>query len=316
MAKTLKCLLPVVILFLLGWSYRMPKHLSPGVYQLEERTTWSSLPQTAFKLVKDDMASVAPKDYAVAERLKKGGKTVFASFPLGNANQRVQYLALLDEKSKWQGLFVDINRDRVFDEQDQVLLSFEENVRGSRLKYTAEPLLIPVDYKTSAGRIIQKSLRVEIYLFSNPDSGFVETMHRVTSWFEGEVRFAPEKGLEYPVRLALVDLNGDGNFNNFSQDAIYLDLNYNGVFEKNERASFSSLFELGEKNRQKIQYRNYVFQWPYRFAVVPVSEWESASFYEPAGDRETLIKPANPEKPQEISDPEQSKEGESREVEK
>lgn len=294
MAKKIKYLVPAVLLFCVGWSYRMPSYLNPGVYQLSPRTTWSSLPASAFKLVKDDISSAEPKDLKAAPQIKAGQKAVYASFTLGNAGQKVNYLAILDEKAKWQSLYVDVNGDNCFDEQDRVDLSFEEQVRGNRLKYTIEPVVIPVSYKNSAGRIIRKKLQVDIYLFYNPNNSLVETMHRVVTWFEGEGRFSPKKGLEYPVRFALVDLNGDGNFNNFSEDAVYIDLNYDGVFGQRERVTFRSLFDLQTATGENKQYRQYVFPWPYRLAIVPVAEWESSSFYDPVDDAEFPVETVNP----------------------
>jgi alanine racemase len=67
-------------------------------------------------------------------------------------------------------------------------------------------------------------------------------------------------------------------------DMLIADVNYDGSFDKKEVAAFSNLFEIKDKDRNTVQYRNYIFPWPYRLAVLPVSEWKSSAAFEPKSD--------------------------------
>lgn len=283
----------LALLTLAGLGYRVPDNFIPGVYQFVEKSDVSPFVNIPFYYREDTIYSVAPKDIKNNLDLSNAKKTIYGSFELGNLRQNVYYAATINKKDEIDGLYVDLNRDGVIDTQDRVLLYIPQEYKdGTRERTTNDSMKILVDYRTSGGVIVHKYISFKLLIQWQPQRGAAHTAHVVTSWFLGEARFMDGKN-ELPVKIAVIDGDGDGIFNDFNKDKdlVVADVNYDGQFEKNEIAAFNSLFELKSEDHQKIQYRNYIFAWPYRLAIIPVTEWKSGAAYEPSSDGDIPVLP-------------------------
>jgi hypothetical protein len=244
----------------------------------------------------DTIYSVAPKEIKVDLDLSEAKKVVYGSFELGNLQQKVYYLATINKKDDIESLYVDTNRDGIINESDNTLLYINQDYKdGTRERVSNDSSRILVDYRTASNVVIHKYLSVKIMILWQPRSGLARTAHLVTSWFAGELRFTDSQR-ELPVKVAIFDGDNDGIFNDFNQnkDLFVADVNYNGQFDKNEIVAFSNLFEMRGKDRSNIQYRNYIFPWPYKLAILPVSEWKNSSAFEPQSDGDPPLLPAAP----------------------
>jgi hypothetical protein len=287
----------LVILILLALGYRTPKYFTPGVYVLSERRNTTPIEGIPVYYQEDTIYSVAPAEIKVDLNLADAKKVVYGSFELGNVQQKVFYLATINKKDDIEALYVDRNRDGVLNSRDRVLLYVHNDYKdGTRERTTNEPLRILVDYRTASNVIVHKYISFKIMVLWHPKSQIARTAHWVTSWFTGELKFSDDKR-ELPVKVAVIDRDSNGIFNDFNnkdRDVLVADINYNGKFEKNEIVDFSNLFEIKDKNRKTIQYRNYLFPWPYRLAILPVSDWKNSAAFEPSSDGDPPLLPKQP----------------------
>lgn len=273
------------LFFLLSLGYKVPKYFNPGVYYFEEKTNWAPFSGIQFNWRQATVSSVAPQEIEVPLDLSQAKKVIYASFELGN-NKQVVYLAgIVNSKGNLDRLYVDLNNDLVLDESDKVAVNFQEEEKGTKYRSNASPLRTLVSYKNAAGKEIKKYLHFDVVMEYNDRAQKGMIYYRVRSWFFGECRFDERKIGQLPVKIAIVDANNDGIFGDYDQDLLFVDINYNGIFEKGEKADIKALFY----DKDKTQYRNYIFSWPYCLAVVPISEWKDSSIYEPKDDTPQVV---------------------------
>lgn len=273
-----------------GLGFSVPKQFNPGVYYFTEKTDLTPLAEIEYYWQRDNAASVAPQDVKIEVDTKDAKKIVYSYVELGNAKQKVHYFATINTKGDWDSLYVDVDQNGAITPKEKVLLQFQNENEGIKYRVVANPVRVLVNYKNTAGNSIYKHLSFDLLLQYHAQSGQVYVMHRTRSWFLSECRFNEGKNNGIPVKVALVDLNSDGVFSEFSQDGLFVDANYNGVFDKGEKAKFSALAEIESPDKKKVQYRNYVFSWPHCLAIVPVSQWEDSAKYEPSDDAQPKAK--------------------------
>lgn len=274
------------LLLLTGLGFGVPKHLNPGIYYFSEKIDQTPIADLDYYWQRDTASSLAPKDVKIDLKLSDAKKIVYSFVELGNAKEKIHYVATINDKGNWDSLFVDSDQNGVITAKEKTPLHFQNEMDGYKLRMNADPIRVLVGYKNTAGNSIHKYLSFDILMQHHPASGQVIVLHRTRSWFVGEGRFAEGKSNEIPVKIALVDLNSDGIFGDFAQDGLFVDANYNGIFENKEKAKFSALVDIAAADKTKVQYRNYIFSWPYCLAVVPVKQWVDSAKYEPSDDAE------------------------------
>lgn len=274
------------LLLVAGLGFSVPNQLNSGVYYFTEMVDLTPIEGLEHYWQRNNVSAVAPKDIRIDIDLSQAKKVVYSYVELGNAKQRFDYVATINGKGDWESLYVDLDSNGAITPDEMVLLHIQNQDQGHKFRMNANPIRVLVNYKNTAGNAIHKFLSFDVFLQHHIGSGQVILMHRTRSWFLGEARFIDRKLGEVPVKIALVDLNNDGVFSDFNQDGLFIDANYNGVFEKREKAKITALMDVRDKEKGRVQYRNYVFSWPYCLAVVPVKEWIDSANYEPKDDGE------------------------------
>jgi hypothetical protein len=274
MKKIQTALLAGLLFLSLGFT-NQPLPLE-GVYNIKLRTL------TFFDLLSKDtpllsaMAELTeskPKNLNVKPDLAKMTEPTFGSFKLGNNEKKTWFLMAKGEQGFWTEIYVDQNSDRTITQDEKVksLQTYQKKEKKTNVNgcYTMVPVPIRVSYKGFNSEFEKK---VYFFLFADIYENKGETMSVVgisdASFLDGEMKVALGKNTKI-MKFRIYDINGNGCFNDYGEDMIYLDTNYDGYFkikEGRKLTEFYNISKAGEK--QSKQYRFIVLPQPAKIAVV------------------------------------------------
>lgn len=245
-----------------------------GVYNLKLKTlTLFDLgsKDVPFQSVIAELTESKPEGLEVKIDTKKLTEPTYGSLKLGNTNQKVWFLMGKDEQGFWNEVYLDQNGDQRISTNEQIksLQTYQGTERKMRRDstYTMVPIPIRVTVKG-----MDQALQKKLYFFFNTDI-FTNKTESITvvyvfngSFLEGEMKAALGKEIKL-VKFRVFDVDSNGCYNDFGEDLIYLDTNYDGLFKKREGRKLTEFFDFGGAKGKK-QYRLLLPPQPAKLAVI------------------------------------------------
>jgi hypothetical protein len=273
MKKIQTALLAGLLFLSLGFANQQPLPLE-GVYTIKLKTL------TFFDLLSKDtplLSSLAelteskPMNLDVKLDFAKMTEPTFGSFKLGNNEKKTWFLMAKGEQGFWTEIYVDQNADQSLtpDEKVKSLQTYQKKEKKNNVNgcYTMVPVPIRVSYK---GMNSEFEKKVYFFLFADIYSNKGETMSVVgasdASFLDGELNVAAGKNTKI-MKFRIYDIDGNGCFNDYGEDMIYLDRNYDGYFKLKEGRKLTEFYDIPGEKRSK-QYRFIVLPQPAKIAVV------------------------------------------------
>lgn len=259
---------------ILGCGSQMPIPLE-GTYPLKTKTlTIFDLYSQQYK-IKNNVAEVVeskPEKLIIDFDLKKLTEYRFGSFIFGNNNRRTWFVMGKDVQGYWSEFYIDQNNDLIIKENEKVksFQSGQDKVKG--LERTQSLSLIPVQirvsYKGLAGEI-QKNLYFFIIttVLSKNEASDLLVEAITASFLDGEIKVLSGETVK-KVNFRLIDANGNGCFNDYGTDLIFIDLNYNYYYHSKESYQLGEFFDLSVFSGEQKQLRIIVPPYPAKIAVI------------------------------------------------
>ncbi len=258
MRKFALLLIVIVAVFLSGCSGEIPSPYE-GIYQLKLKTlTIFDLDPKNLTLYWNfaELTDSKPEELKVEEGIdyQKFQQYKFGFFRLGNNEEKVWLLMTKDSIGYWNDFYIDQNCDLTITKKEKVK-SFQTNQGKDHGFITKESFsLIPISIKVNY-KGFTKEYEKNLYFFistvdySKKDKSdpFVRIIS--ASFLEGEVKVLKEKD-EKLVSFRIIDTNGNGCFNDFGKDYIYMDLNNDGFYKKNESQTLNQFFDSESGKKQ------------------------------------------------------------------
>jgi hypothetical protein len=295
------------LLYLLGVAFLalgFTKVITPleGVYDVKFKTlTFLDLANKdiPFQSVAAELTESQPAGLNVGIDLSKLREPTFGSLKLGNNDQKVWFVMGKGERGYWTEVYLDQNGDFRITRNEKLKGIQTGDLKERKLRrnsaYTMVPVAIKVGFK-GVNKYFQKKLYYFFYadIVSNKTETFTVAGVSTASFADGEFKVAIRKELKL-VKFRIYDINGNGCFNDYGADMIYLDLNYDGLFKKNEGRKLTEFFDYRPTSKQVKQYRLLVTAQPAKLAVIDSFQEFDRSKLEAAPDPDVDESDANPE---------------------
>jgi hypothetical protein len=246
-----------------------------GVYDLKLKTlTFFDLvsKDVPFQSTTAELTESKPANLEVQVDLTKMTEPTFGSIKLGNNDQKVWFLMGKGEQGYWTEVYLDQNADHRISLNEKIKSLQTVDTTERKLKrssaYTMVPIAIKVSFKGVSTQF-QKKLYFFFYadILSNKTESFTVVGVSNASFLDGEIKLAVGKDLKL-VKVRIFDINGNGSFNDYGEDMIYFDTNYDGLFKKNEGQKLTEFFDYGPTPKQTKQYRLLLTPQPAKLAVI------------------------------------------------
>ncbi len=292
MKKILSLSLIIVIAVLsMGFSNKLPLP-EEGVYPLKLRTlTYFDLASKEFPLGSNlaEVMEVKP-DYLTVHIDNQLTAIQYGFFKLGNHDQKVWFCFGKNPANGQIEFYIDQNADNQLVSKEKVESMETFNQKSSGFTIEGHISLIPVGISVSYRGINNDYLKKLFFFISleyltkkgNTDLR-VEAV--TASFLEGEMTVLAGK-TEKQMKIRLMDINGNGCFNDYGKDLIYIDINADEYFRKRESQPITEFYDFPgtNANRQKRQLRMIVLPMPAKIAVVGATADFDRSSLEPASD--------------------------------
>lgn len=290
--KKLQCLmLTMLFFFMTGFSFfKKPPVPLEGIYDLKLKTL------TVFDLSSKDimlnsviaeLTESKPEGLRVNVDLKQMTEPTFGCFKLGNVNQKIWFLMGRDAQGFWSEVYLDQNGDGQIDPKEQIKSLQKYQSKERKLKRDSTYTLIPIPIRVKI-KGIDREIYKRLYYFFNADI-FTNQKESITvvsvfngSFLEGEMKVALGKETKL-VKFRIFDVDGNGCYNDFGEDLLYLDTNYDGLFKKNESQKLTEFFDFGSAKTRK-QYRLLLPPQPTKLAIVDALTEFDRSLLEASSD--------------------------------
>lgn len=245
-----------------------------GVYNLKLKTlTLYDLDSKNFPLlgVVAELTESKPAGLTVQIDVKQMKEPTYGSFKLGNADRKTWFVMGQDDQGYWTKVYLDQNGDRIISDKEEVksmqTVQTKERKVTRDTAFTMVPVPIRVSYK-GMNNELQKKLYYFFYADVFRKKGESLTVVRVFngSFMEGDLKIAQGKEAKL-VKFRLYDADSNGCYNDFGDDLIYMDTNYDGFFKKNEGRKLTEYFDL-KRGKDTNQYRLVLMAQPSKLAVV------------------------------------------------
>ena len=292
--------------FLLGFSSKLPVQLE-GVYAVKLKTlTYFDLVSKDF-LYSESLAELTeskPEQLQLTFEYEKLVDPKFGAFRLGNNDKKVWFVMGKDPQGYWTDFYIDQNLDFKITAKEKVksLLTSEGNNRGFKILQATSLIPVPVrvSYKGLTNEL-QKGLYyfVSIQTLTKKTNSDLRVEAIAASFLDGETKIMSGKA-EKIVKFRIFDTDGNGCFNDYGKDLIYMDLNYDGYFSKNECKPLTEFFDFPTANKEKKQMRLIVLPLPAKIAVTEAIKEFDLSQLESASDKE-VVAPVETENPNQQS---------------
>lgn len=286
------CLLALIpIAFLcLGFSNRLVS-IAPGVYPVKAKSL------TFFDLVTKEvdlggnpaeLTESKPEDLRVDPEIQIENPK-YGSFLFGNNKHRVWFVMGQDLTGYWSEFYIDQNLDNQITVKEKVkgFESSDSKYRGykNRQAFGLIPVSIRVSYQGAAAELAEKLF----FFFAVNEIGngsatendlIVEAFD--ASFMEGTLTLDNVKDSR-PIGFRVIDANSNGCFNDFGKDLMFLDMNRDGFYKKNE--SFKLIEFLDKKSSgKKAQFHLIIRPYPAKIAVLKALEEYDPAALEPIPD--------------------------------
>lgn len=252
----------------------------PGIYPIKMKTlTYLDL---ASKSLNDlgwntaELTESMPFGLTVAFDYSKMKNVQFGRFQLGNREQKVWFLMAQDDSGNWSEFYIDQNLDMQLTAKERVKSiqpTGQDRHRGidRRLELGLIPVSLRIPYKGS-NREFEQNLYFFICIntFSKKDLSDIMVGLITASFLEGEFQVASGRSFK-TARFRILDANGNGCFNDYGTDLVFIDLNGDGYFEKNERQALKEFF-VNASGARRRQYEMVVPPFPVKLGVFPTDE--------------------------------------------
>lgn len=269
-----------------------------GVYDLKNKTL------TYFDLVSNDIELYAnlaeltdskPDDLTVEiADLDKLVDPLFGRFLFGNNNKKIWFLMGKDTKGFWSEFYIDQNLDYKINTKEKIKTFQTTKTENHGFKIAEAFTLIPASFKVSykgISKTFEKNLYFFIFTAIYTKNKAEETVVKAVtaSFFDGQmkVKIGKEENL---VKFRILDFNGNGCYNDYNKDLIYMDLNNDGFFTKKECQTIQEFYSFTDLNKEKRQLHMIILPWPGKFAVIEGSQDFNLLELEPVMEEETAVK--------------------------
>ncbi len=204
---------------------------------------------------------------------KKLDHLEFGFFQLGNNNTKVWFAMGRDLAGYWTDFYVDQNLDFQITEKEKVtgFQTHDGTFKKFRTKeaFALVPVPLLISYKGTTGEY-RKLMYFFISVVDVRGKNSTETESVVeiytASILEGRVQIRVKNELQW-VGFRIVDNNGNGCFDDFSKDLIYIDSNNDGYLKAKESQALFEFFTVKLSKKEKKQYQVIVLPNPQKIAV-------------------------------------------------
>jgi hypothetical protein len=247
-----------------------------GVYNIKLRTlTFLDLlsKDTPLLSMLAELTESKPKNLNVQVDLAKMTEPTFGSLELGNNEKKTWFLMGKDEQGFWTEIYIDQNADQSITPGEKVksLQTYQKKEKQNKVNgsYTMIPVPVRVSYKGFNSEFEKK---IYFFLFADMYIKKGETMSVVgvsnASFLDGEIKVALGANTMI-MRFRIYDIDGNGCYNDYGKDMIYLDNNYDGYYKLKEGQKLTEFYDVsGADEKKSKQYRLIVLPQPVKIAVV------------------------------------------------
>ncbi len=310
--KKLKLLSFILIVLILGCSGEMPTP-QEGVYSLKTKTlTIFDLFSQEYKINYNvaEVVEAKPEKLTIGFDLKQLTEYRFGSFRLGNNNNRTWFVMGKDDQGYWSEFYIDQNNDLEIKENEKIksFQSGQDKVKGLDRSQSLSliPIRIRVSYKGSAGEIYKN-----LYFFiittvlskNNASDLLVEAI--TASFLDGEIQVVSGETAKR-MNFRLIDANGNGCFNDYGTDLIFIDQNFDDYYHSNESHKLVEFFDLSAASGDEKQLRIIVPPYPAKIAIIEAGQDYDLADFEAVSDAEEVDDSTAEKKDSDAKQPEQA----------
>lgn len=277
--KKLKLLSFILIAgIILGCSGEMPIPLE-GIYSLKTKTlTIFDLFSQEYKVNYNiaEVVEAKPEKITIGFDLKQLTNYRFGSFKLGNNNNRTWFVMGKDDQGYWSEFYIDQNNDLKIKENEKIksFQSGQDKVKG--LKRSQSLSLIPVQIRVSYKGIIGE-VQKNLYFFiittvlskKNASDLLVEAI--TATFLDGEIQVKSGEAAK-GLKFRLIDANGNGCFNDYGADLIFIDENSDDYYHTNESHKLVEFYDLAASSGAEKQLRIIVPPFPAKMAIIEAGQ--------------------------------------------
>ena len=268
----------LVAVLILGCGGKMPVPVE-GTYPLKTKTL------TVFDLYSQEnkiyynVAEVVeskPEKLTIGFDLKKLTEYRFGSFIFGNNNRQTWFVMGKDSQGFWSEFYIDQNNDLKIKENEKVkgFQSGQDKVKGFGRAQSMSliPVRIRVSYKGTAGEI-QRNLYFFIIttVLSKKEASDLLVEAVTASFLDGEIKVV-SGGTVKKMNFRLIDANGNGCFNDYGTDLIYIDQNFNNYYHADESHQLVEFFDPPVSTGEQKQLRIIVPPYPAKMAIIEADQ--------------------------------------------
>ncbi|NLW48603.1 MAG: hypothetical protein GXY86_14905 [Firmicutes bacterium] len=282
----------LIATIIMGCSSKMPAPLE-GVYPLKTKTlTIFDLYSEEYEIYYNvaEVVESKPENLAVDFDLGQLTEYRFGSFILGNNNQRTWFLMSKDPQGYWSDFYIDQNSDLTIKENERIksFQSGQDKIKGMgrTQSMTMIPVRIKVSFKGLSGEI-HKNLYFFMVTTVLTKKGASDLMVEAISatFLDGEINIATDETVKR-MNVRLIDANGNGCFNDYGIDLIFIDLNNNDYYQKREGFKLAEFFDFSESTGEQKQLRIIVPPFPKKIAITGAGQDYDLADLEAQSDQE------------------------------
>jgi hypothetical protein len=256
------------------FAKRLPIPL-PDVYTVKlKNLTYFDLISKDLDMLRWNQAELTeskPEDLEVDVGDLNFNEVRYGCFRFGNRGQRTWFFMGKDSDGYWSDLYIDQNLDYRIEKKEKIkgLQTGTDSVRGIRRMeaFSLVPVPITVSYKGVTAEF-ERNLYffIKTGIYQKNDSADSIVVAITASFLEGEFSIR-DKGNLGLVKFRIIDINGNGCFNDYGIDLLSMDLNRDGYFRKNES---DKLAEYPYSSDKKQRWRVIVPPFPANIAIADV----------------------------------------------
>lgn len=303
-----------IAFLIMGCSSNMPAPLE-GIYPLKTKTlTIFDLYSKEYEVYYNvaEIVESKPEKLTLGFDLDQLTEYRFGSFIFGNNNQRVWFVMGKDPQGYWSDFYIDRNNDLTIKENEKIksFQSGRDKFKGMdrNQSMTMIPVRIKVPFKGLSGEI-WKNLYFFIVTTVLSKNGASDLLAEAISatFLDGEINIAVGETVK-KMNFRLIDANGNGCFNDYGADLIFIDLNFDKYFQKQESFKLVEFYDFQEESAEVVkQLRIIVPPYPRKIAVLESGQDYDLVDLEAESDQEQ-----EEEDEEESSDTDKENQGESK----
>jgi hypothetical protein len=272
MKKCYGLVLAIALLFSIGAAPKLPLPLE-GVYDVKLRTlTYFDIGSKDFTVGWNyaELTPTKPEGLTVGFEYEKLQEIRFGYFKFGNNERQTWFLFGKEAAGGNLQMFIDLNGDSELSPKEKLesLQVFEKKSFGQirREVFSLIPVPIQVSYKGVSTVYEQKIYYFfDIQFLTKKDKTDVFVNALTAGFLDGEMSFSDGKQTR-KIKFRIYDNNGNGCFNDYGTDLLYVDVNNDEFYKKNEMRSLAEFFELADGTGRQL--RMVVIPYPAKIAVI------------------------------------------------